>query len=204
MKKKRISVVFLVVTLVLSLLSCQKSEVVTTSETTTHDAPEKTRYELLLETLPTADFEGREFRIATDSPAIVYPASGASFVGKERHLAIRAVEEKYGIKIVLTDESGLPTLADRLRTEAMAGSSYCDLAVMQSSALQALYSDSLLYNVRTIPYLDLDCDCYLPDSLEELVVEDCIEIQKKCLEEEGEDWYKIKHVPTKNIQEELD
>ncbi|KAL8142088.1 hypothetical protein V2J09_015120 [Rumex salicifolius] len=45
------------------------------------------------------------------------------------------------------------------------------------------------------------CNLYQTDSLEELVVEDCLEIQKKCLEEEGEDWYKIKHVLTKNIQE---
>lgn len=122
-------------------------------------------YDDLLASLPDFDFNGVSFRIATDDVSLFAPQNSESFVGREIYLRNRAVEEKYHVKLVLTQESGTVGIADRIKTEAMAGTSFCDLVVLKSPQFQTLVSSKLLHNVRTVPYLQLNQEGMHPDSV---------------------------------------
>ena len=122
----------------------------------TDTVPEKHNpYAERIKSLPDADYGGATFRIATDSTDFIVNTAVNSFVGKEQYLRNLAVTEKYNVKLTLTDESGSPAIFERIRTEAMAGSDFCDLVILQTSRFQDLVSADLLHNVRTIPYLNL-------------------------------------------------
>ena len=145
----------------LTFLSCQRATSTpdlpeTQEETQTQSNP----YAEKLNTLTNHDFGGAQFRIATDSSSLFIPTNQASVVGKELYLRNKAVEEKYNVKITLTDESGLPTIADRVRSEALAGTDFCDMILLESTSFKTLVSSNALINVRSVPYLDLDADYY--------------------------------------------
>ncbi len=118
-----------------------------------------------IKTLFDKDFGGANFRIATDSSDLIVSPNAQSLIGKELYLRNRAVEEKYNVKITLTDESGLPTITDRIKTEALAGTDYCDLVILKSDQFQTLAASDALINVRSIPYLNLDQDYYDQNAL---------------------------------------
>ena len=124
------------------------------------------RYDRILDTRFDKDFGGRSFRIATDNNELILADGGESLLGKEHYLRNAAIENKYNIKISLTEESGLPTIADRIKTEALAGTDYCDLILLESTSFQGLAVSKSLLNVRSIPYLDINADFYYERSLE--------------------------------------
>ena len=135
------------------------------TETNESTEEEINPYAERIKSLPDADFGGATFRIATDTNDLVVNTAGASFVGKEQYLRNLAVEEKYNVKLTLTDESGLPTVVDRIRTEALAGAGFCDLVILHTSRFQDLVSADLLHNVRTVPYLNLSGEGIHSESL---------------------------------------
>ena len=129
--KKTLS--FLIVTAFLFLASCGG---VTPSTAITSDfieeaETEETSYDQLLESLPDHNYGGKSFRIATDTTSLIFSKNSAGITGKELYLRNRAIEEKYNIKITLTDESGLPTIPERITSEALAGTDYCDLVILE-------------------------------------------------------------------------
>ncbi len=115
--------------------------------------------------LPAKDFGGKKFRIATDNPSLLVSGDINSVVGKEIYLRNKAIEEKFNIKLTLTDESGLPTITERIKTEALAGTDYCDLVVLESTQFQTLAASQSLVNVRSVPYLDTGGRGMHPESL---------------------------------------
>lgn len=135
-----------------------------TEEILTNNA-EPSSYDQILSKRIEKDFQGKSFRIATDNAELILADGGESLLGKEHYLRNSAIEKKYNIKIVLTDESGLPTVGDRIRTEALAGNSYCDLILLETPSFQSLVSSKSLINVRSIPYLDINADFYFERSL---------------------------------------
>lgn len=126
---------------------------------------EPSSYDQILSKRIEKDFQGKSFRIATDNVELVLADAGESLLGKEHYLRNSAIEKKYNVKIVLTDESGLPTVGDRIKTEALAGNSYCDLILLETPSFQSLVSSKSLINVRSIPYLDINADFYFERSL---------------------------------------
>ncbi len=126
---------------------------------------ENNPYSSLLENLPQRNFEGASFRIATDSTSILMPTNGSSVVGKEKYLRNKAIEEKYNIRLTLTEESGLPTIAERVRSEALAGTDYCDLVLLEATQFQVLAAGDALVNVHAVPFLDLKAEYFYQDAL---------------------------------------
>ncbi len=150
----------------LFLSSCYKETAIPPiTETQKNEQPASNHYHEKLNILPDSNFEGAKFRIATDSSSLFIPQNQTSVVGKEQYLRNKAVEEKYNIKITLTDESGLPTIADRIRSEALAGADYCDMVLLESAGFKTLVSSDALINVRSIPYLDLGESYYHENAL---------------------------------------
>lgn len=155
--------------LILSSCSAKNGSLVQTLESSNEVSDdkiqEKNPYQDKIKDLPNEDFGGAAFRIATDSSSLFLNANHASVVGKNQYLRNKAVEEKYNVTLTLTDESGLPTIAERVRTEALAGNDFCDLVVLRSSSFSLLASANLLHNVRTVPYLELDNENIYQSSL---------------------------------------
>lgn len=159
---------FFLVILIFFFSSCSQRSPLpaeTPPETESQAATEEEPYLDSLSDLPDFDFKGEKFYIATDSADLIIPPGTTSFVGKEMYLRNRAVEEKYHITLTLTEESGMPTIAERIKTEALAGTSFCDLVLLESSQFQALAAADALLNVRSVPYLDLDQPYYDQNSL---------------------------------------
>ena len=154
---KRTIAILLIALFLVSLPACSGSSQNTVSPshdpTTEQEAGERSTAEELIADLPGADKQGRSFRIATDDPSLILPQNGTNYVGKKIYERNRAVEDKFHIKIVTTEESGLPSVTERIRLEALAGSDYCDLAVLSVSACQELVTASSLQNVASIPYI---------------------------------------------------
>lgn len=119
----------------------------------------------LLASFPDMDFQGREFRIATDDSSLFITSNNTSVVGKTKYLRNVAVEKKYNAKITLTDESGLPTITERLKTESLAGTDFCDLVILDSLQFSQLVLNDSLLNIRTVPYLELNQDAVHESSL---------------------------------------
>ncbi len=175
-RKMKQSFILILAALVLLLTSC--STVAPPAETLTDPTDEtKTEadieiqnntpiYDQILENRINRDFNGKKFRIATDNLDLILADHGESLLGKEHYLRNAAIEKKYNVKITMTEESGLPTLTDRIRTEAMAGADYCDMILLESTSFHVLASSDSLLNVRSIPYLDINADFYYEKSLE--------------------------------------
>ena len=167
-KFKKISALFFVVIL-LFLTSCSSGKQNNETdfvESYTAESTEKNTYSDKISNLPDKDFKNKQFRIATDSSALIFSGNSESIVGKEYYLRNAAVEKKYNVKLTLTDESGLPTIGDRVKTEALAGTDYCDLVILSNSTFQILAASDTLENVRSVPYLNLDESYYFSNSLE--------------------------------------
>ncbi len=170
-KKQTLLNLFLSAALLLS--SCSSSvpatnaelpSIIETKENITN-GNEMNFYDQILSKRIDRDFHGRNFRIATDNTEILLDDNGESLLGKEHYLRNASIEKKYNIKLTFTEESGLVTIADRIRTEALAGTDYCDLILMESTGFQSLASSNSLINVRSIPYLDVNADFYYEKSL---------------------------------------
>jgi len=82
-----------------------------------------------LASLPSADFGAKAFRIATNSNTLIIPSGNTSIFDKALYQRNRAVEDKYNIRLTLTEESGLPTITSRIQREALAGSDYITVHV---------------------------------------------------------------------------
>lgn len=152
---KRFIALFLILILLLPLLACSRSPSGSNTlepETQVTAEPEN-EARLRIADLPADDWEGRGFRIATDDASLILPQNGTNYVGKKIYERNQAVEEKYNISIILTEDSGLPTVTERIRTEALAGTDFCDLAVLSVSACQQLVMADVLQNVASIPYV---------------------------------------------------
>jgi len=122
-------------------------------------------YEKILSDRVDRDFGGRNFRIATDNKDLILSDNGESLLGKEHYLRNAAIEKKYNVKIVLTEESGTSSIADRIKAEALAGNDYCDLILLESFHFQNLAQADALINVRSVPYLDVNASFYNENSL---------------------------------------
>ncbi len=118
-----------------------------------------------LDSLRPMDFGGAKFRVATDDAALLMPPNSASLLNQRLYERNRAVEEKYNVTLTLADESGMPTIYERIRTEALAGASYCELALLKTEKIQMLAADEALLNLRTVPYMDLSAPYYFADSV---------------------------------------
>ena len=174
---KKICAFFLSLACVFLLLtSCSPqrgSEIIGTPSSDEDTSGEETNnYSAIVRDLPAEDFNGAQFRIATDSSHLVFSSSSESVVGKEYYLRNAAVEKKYNVKLSLTDESGLPTIADRIKTESLAGTDYCDLVLLESNRFQSLVSADVLVNARSVPYLEYRSASFFEKSLEETTLSD--------------------------------
>lgn len=164
---KRFLAFFLTLIMILSLIACSKAEVNNeTSTDTASDSSEKAVSDaaLYIADLPGMDLKGREYRIATDNASLILPQNGTNYVGKKIYERNAAVEKKYNVKIVLTEESGLPSIGERIRMEALSGSDYCDLALVSATACQQLVLADSLQNVSSIPYLSTSGEGVFPDA----------------------------------------
>ena len=169
MKKvfKKISILSLI------FIFCCFSSCSTVTNTDVFEQPEKSETEKnsnsfsdKISTLPDYDFGGKSFRIATDSHELIMPSGSAGIVNQSLYLRNAAVEKKYNVKLVLTEESSLPTITERIKTEALAGSDYCDMIILESTKFQTLSAANLLLNIRSIPYLNINSEYYDETSLE--------------------------------------
>ncbi len=167
-KFKRFFAVFfsLVFLLLTACSSAPNSDVPDTKESETKETSEENPYLDKIKNLPDQNFKNRKFKIATDSTQLIFNNNTNSVVGKEYYLRNSAIEKKYNIKLTLTDESGLPTISERIKTEALAGTDYCDLIILQDKSFQALAASDLLINVRSVPYLNLNASYYFQNALE--------------------------------------
>jgi len=118
-----------------------------------------------LASLPSADFGAKAFRIATNSNTLIIPSGNTSIFDKALYQRNRAVEDKYNIRLTLTEESGLPTITSRIQREALAGSDYCDLILLDTAQFQVLVNSASLLNLRSIPYFDSLSDGYDQNSI---------------------------------------
>ncbi len=172
MKQTNRMISFLLILCILLLPACQKQDESTTTEAITKETEkpreneEKNPFSDLISSLNDGDYSGRMFRIATDMPSLIMSTNSVSMVGKNLYLRNKAIEEKYNVKIALTDESGLPTITERIKSEALAGTDYCDLVILESKQFQSLAAADTLLNIRSIPYLDLNNPGIHPASLE--------------------------------------
>lgn len=159
-----VSIILIISTLFLS--SCYKeTEIPPITETQKNEQPEANLYQEKISALADGDFEGTQFRVATDSSSLFIPKNQTGVVGKEQYFRNKAVEEKYNVKITLTDESGMPTIAERIRSEALAGADYCDMVLLESTGFKTLVASEALLNVRSIPYLNLGASYYHENAL---------------------------------------
>ncbi len=181
MKKNKIySIVIVLLCFTFLLTSCsskptteeqkQSETVLFETEETIQQTQEPNNYDQILSKRIEKDFQGKSFRIATDNTDLVLADGGESLLGKEQYLRNDAIERKYNVKITLTEESGLSTVADRIKTEALAGTDYCDLILLESPTFQSLASSKILLNVQSIPYLDINADFFFDRSLEATTV----------------------------------
>ncbi len=167
-KLKRLAA-FLFSVILLVFPSCStphKENITETEDAVISGTTDENFYTSKIENLPNKDFEGKKFRIATDSSHLIFSGNTDSLVGKEYYLRNAAVEDKYNIKLTLTDESGLPTIGDRIKTEALAGTDYCDLVLLQNNQFQVLAASDSLLNIRSVPYLNTDESYYFQNSLQ--------------------------------------
>lgn len=118
-----------------------------------------------LDSLPEKDFCGADFRIATDDVSLIMPSGGSNLINQKIYLRNQIVEKKYNIKIKLAEDSGLPTIYDRVRAEALAGTDFCDLALLKVDKVQLLVSDDALYNLHSVPFLDLSAPYFFADAV---------------------------------------
>ncbi len=174
-KKNRRAIGFIILSLLLLLTSCSSPKEpeyeFSTPDTDTAEVKESdilgnSSYDQILSKRIDKDFGGKNFRIATDNVNHILADQGESLLGKEHYLRNAAIEKKYNIKITLTEESGGPTITDRIRTEALAGTDYCDLVLLESTSFHTLAATDSLLNVRSIPYLDINADFFYEKSLE--------------------------------------
>ncbi|KAL8152679.1 hypothetical protein V2J09_010439 [Rumex salicifolius] len=82
--------------------------------------------------------------------------------------------------------------------------SLVELTIIDCPELRDLHVLSSLCSIkhlelRVCSKLESLSDTKLPDSLENLIVEDCPRIKKKCLKQGGEDWFKVQHVSNISI-----
>ncbi|KAL8152682.1 hypothetical protein V2J09_010442 [Rumex salicifolius] len=82
--------------------------------------------------------------------------------------------------------------------------SLVELTIIDCPELRDLHVLSSLCSIkhlelREFSKLESLSDTKLPGSLENLIVEDCPRIKKKCLKQGGEDWYKVQHVSNISI-----
>lgn len=177
MKKKNKRLIgFIIISILLLLSSCSSPKPAEYQFTAPETDPgniegndtldSSTSYDQILSKRIDKDFGGRNFRIATDNVDHILADQGESLQGKEHYLRNAAIERKYNIKITLTEESGTPTITDRIRTEALAGADYCDLVLLESTLFHTLAATDSLLNVRSVPYLDVNADFYFEKSLE--------------------------------------
>ncbi len=170
----RITIVILLLLSVCFSSSCAKAPVVQPQEQTKEKneaaITEVNEFDQRILDLPDKDYGGAKFRIATDTTSLLTSIGTTSVVGKQLYLRNRAIEEKYNVKLTLTEESGLPTITERIRTEALAGTDFCDLIVLELPQFQTLAAADLLVNVRTVPYLDFDSAGYHFNSLESTTI----------------------------------
>lgn len=174
--KKRRTIGYILLSLLLLFASCSSPKAPdyqfaeTETETSRTQGVDKSgdssNYEKILSKRIDKDFGGKSFRIATDNVDHILADQGESLLGKEHYLRNAAIEKKYNIKITLTEESGSPTIADKIRTEALAGTDYCDLILLESTSFHTLAANDALLNVRSIPYLDINADFFYEKSLE--------------------------------------
>ncbi len=144
----------------------EKPEKTDIKNSETEEKSEENPYYDKIQNLPEKNFKNKKFKIATDSAQLIFSSNTNSVVGKEYYLRNAAIEKKYNIKLSLTDESGLPTIGDRIKTEALAGTDYCDLVILQDKAFQILAANDSLINVRSVPYLDFDAPYYFQNAIE--------------------------------------
>lgn len=170
MKKILFKVFLLCVVLSLLPLSACKSTVVPI-QTEDYEKPvseqsaKKNTFLDSINALPDADYGGSTFRIATDHPNLIVPSSSLSVFGKTIYERNCAIEEKYNIILELTEESGLPTITDRIKTESLAGNSYCDFVFLSSNQFNILVNSSVLLNLRSIPFSNVNQNYYNQSSV---------------------------------------
>ncbi len=116
-----------------------------------------------LEELPLRDFSATNILLVTASKNTVAPiiesVESASETITARALAARAVEERYGTRIISVEKS-----TEQIRSEALeahaADMYYADLLVVPQSSVGALHAAGLLANMNSLPFADYDADWY--------------------------------------------
>ncbi len=123
-------------------------------------------YEALLDALPQKNYAGYEFVIATSREGRFFAnEDSADIVDKAVLLRNKAVEQKYGIKIVekAVAES---EIANKIEEFVSSGNQYADLVSASMPTLATLASSGGLVSLPSLPYYDYDGE-YIDKSLQD-------------------------------------
>lgn len=182
--KKFVSLL-LAVTFVLSIAvlmsSCNNSGDDSTAPSTNTPTGENPEVEDLPERMD-VNFEGYEFKILISNRAVNTPndfdASKDTDSAMGMAIAKRnlAMEEKYGVKIGLveTDFSTSHKAVEKIEKQYSSQTNDYDMGVINTYAVAPLTTDGMLYDLNTVPYLDLSHSWWDQTVVNDLTIQDSI------------------------------
>lgn len=121
--------------------------------------------------LPSVDYGGREFVIATTDAAFVDSETDSGIIGGALYARNRAIEEKFNIKLrtVQADEAVIQSGLQAATPDAP----YADLLYIPMNATANLSGRGLLMNLYSVPFFDYDADYIFPE-IDPLTVADTV------------------------------
>lgn len=117
------------------------------------DPDNEVRSKAYLSEAPGGDLGGMDIFISGPFVKTLSP-DGASYISKEITERNRAVEEKLNVKLDFSEVDAASMLADAASSVA-SGMYYTDVMLLPFSTVGAFFSAGCLYNLESLPYLDL-------------------------------------------------
>ncbi len=121
--------------------------------------------------LPSVDYGGREFVIATTDAAFVDSETDSGIIGSALYARNRAIEEKFNIKIRTVDADEA-TIQSGLQAQS-AHAPYADILYIPMNATANLAGRGLLMNLYSVPFFDYDAD-YIAQEIAPLTVAETV------------------------------
>ena len=121
--------------------------------------------------LPRADFGGATITIATDFPSLFAPESDEGLIDKAIYVRNSLLEETYHIQLAVKDVA--PALAhSEINRAVLAGEQYADFVSLPMVNLGNLAASGLLLNLRSVPFIDFEAECFADAGAQALTVQD--------------------------------
>jgi len=108
-----------------------------------------------LKTIEDEDFGGAIIKIASVNSMLTDDKEGVQVISKAVARRNQTVEDKLGIEIVSTSTDAIELFSE-LSASAKSGMPYADLIMVTQGSLASFAQSGLLFNLRSIPDMDLD------------------------------------------------